>query len=274
MKKFVAVILILCAVLTYRFYFYHSSEPRVLRIGVECDYPPNNWEEQRESDSNVPLVNKPGSYAEGYDVQIAKYVAKEIHATLEVKKLAWDDLLKAINDGEIDAVFSGMLDTAKRKETAIFSTPYDVEKTEYTVIINTASKYAGARTLNDFSGAKFVAQKNTNLDDAIGHIPGVIHMTPVNSVQEMLNAVINGEADGSVINLDTGRSYEAAHKNLKIIRFNDSNNLLQDFNGICAGVHKGDTKLLKEINDAIKKLSKHDKQLIMDQVISRLWRSL
>ena len=272
MKKFIAVILILCAVLTYR--FYRSAEKRVLRIGIECDYAPNNWEEKRESTSNMPLANHPGFYAEGYDLQIAKHVAHELNAELEVKKIAWNDLLRALNDGEIDAIFSGMLDTSKRKDSAAFSVPYDVVKTEYTVLINTASKYANAKTLNDFSGAKFIAQRHTNLDDAIDQMPGVIHMTPVDTIPEMLYAVINGDADGTVINLDTGRSYEASHNNLKVIRFPEYNGFKLDFNGICAGVRKGDNKLLKEINDSISKLSKHDRQLIMDSVISRLWRNL
>ena len=272
MKKFIAVFLILCALLAYK--FYNPAKTRVLRVGMECDYAPNNWEENKSSDSNVPLVNNLGFYAEGYDLQIAKHVAKELNATLEVKKIEWNNLLKALNDGEIDAVFSGMLDTPQRKDSAAFSIPYDVVKTEYTVMINTASKYAHAKTLNDFSGAKFVAQKDTNLDNAIDHIPGIIHMPPVDTVSDMLNAVINGEADGTVINLDTGRSYEASHSNLRVIRFNENNNFLQDFNGICAGVHKGDTKLLREINEAIGRLSKHDRQMIMDSVISRLWRNL
>lgn len=272
MKKFIAVILILCAVLTYK--FYHPAKSRVLRIGMECDYAPNNWEEKTQSDSNLPLANHPGFYAEGYDVQIAKHVAEELNAELEVKKIAWNDLLRALNDGEIDAIFSGMLDTSKRKDSALFSIPYDVVKTEYTVVINTASKYANAKTLNDFSGAKFIAQAHTNLDNAIDAIPGVIHMTPVNTVSEMLNAVVTGTADGTVINLDTGRSYEASHSNLKVIRFHERSNFLHDFNGICAGVRRGDTKLLNEINDSINRLSKHDRQLIMDGVISRLWRNL
>ena len=272
MKKFIAVILILCAVLTYK--FYHPAKTRVLRIGMECDYAPNNWEEKRETDSNMPIANHPGFYAEGYDLQIAKHIAEDLDAKLEVKKIAWNDLIRALNDGEIDAIFSGMLDTSTRKDSALFSVPYDVVKTEYTVVINTASKYANAKTLNDFSGAKFIAQAHTNLDNAIDAIPGVIHMTPVNTVSEMLNAVVTGTADGTVINLDTGRSYEASHSNLKVIRFHERSNFLHDFNGICAGVRRGDNKLLNEINDSISRLSKRDRQLIMDSVISRLWRNL
>ena len=272
MKKLIAVVLVICAILTYK--FYTPKKTRVLRIGMECDYAPNNWEEKKESDSNMPLVNHPGFYAEGYDLQIAKIVADSLNANLEVKKFAWGDLPKALNEGEIDAIFSGMLDTSKRREIAVFSEPYDITKTEYTVVINTATAYMNAKTLNDFAGAKFVAQAGTHLDDVIEQIPGVIHMTPVDTVSDMLDAVIKGEADGTVINLDTGRSYEASHNNLKVIRFPEGQGFKLDFNGICAGVRKGDTKLLGEINDSLKGLSRKDRQRLMDQVIVRLWKNL
>ena len=272
MKKLVAVVLVICIALAYK--FYNSEKTRVLRIGMECDYAPNNWEEKKESDSNMPLVNHPGFYAEGYDLQIAKIVADELNAKLEVKKVAWNDLFRALNEGEIDAIFSGMLDTSKRRENAMFTTPYDITKTEYTVVVNTASKYVNARTLNDFAGAKFVAQKDTHLDDAIDQIPGAVHLNPVDTVSEMLDALVKGEADCTVINLDTGRSYEATHNNLKVIRFPHGQGFKFDFNGICAGVRKGDTKLLNEIDDSIKGISKKERQKLMDQTISRLWRNL
>lgn len=272
MKKFIAVVLVICAVLTYK--FYTPSKTRVLRVGMECDFEPNNWEEKKESNSNVPLVNNPGFYAEGYDIQIAKLVAESLNARLEVKKVAWKDLPRALNEGEIDVIFSGILDTSKRREFVAFSEPYDITKTEYTVMINTDSKYVNAKTLNDFAGAKFIAQKGALYDDAIDQIPGVIHITPVDTVSEMLDAVLKGEADGTVINLDTGKSYEATHKNLKVIRFSEEQGFKLDFNGICAGVRKENTKLLTEINDAISSISMKDRQKLMDQVIGRLWRNM
>ena len=272
MKKYILLIVVLGIA---GFYLHdYFTEKRVLRIGVECDYVPNNWEDKQPSDFNFPIVNYQGSYADGYDLQIAKLVADRMNARLEVKKIAWGDLLSALNRGEIDAVFSGMLDTNERRNNAAFSDVYDVTRTEYTITVNSSSTYADAKKLSDFSGARLVAQKGTHLDAAIDQIEGVIHMPPVNTVTEMLNMVVNGEADGTVINLDTGRSYEASHNNLKVIRFPEGQGFKLDFNGICAGVRKGDTKLLGEINDSLKGLSRKDRQRLMDQVIVRLWKNL
>ncbi|MBQ6113495.1 MAG: transporter substrate-binding domain-containing protein, partial [Synergistaceae bacterium] len=88
-----------------------KTSKQVLRIGVECDYAPNNWEEKEPTDFNVPLSNFSGLYAEGYDIQMAKLVADKLNFNLEVKKIAWENLIPALQNGEIDAIFSGMLDT-------------------------------------------------------------------------------------------------------------------------------------------------------------------
>lgn len=272
MKKYIiAILVIIAAVFFAQKYF---GEKRVLRIGVECDYAPNNWLETIATESNAPIANEPGHYAEGYDIQIAKLVAEELNAELEVKRIEWNDLLDALNRGEIDAIFSGMLDTGERKEKATFSDVYDVVKTEYTIVVNTSSNYNNANTLEDFSGARLVAQKGTNLDTAINQIPGAVHLPPVDTVTEMLNEVINKRADGTVINYDTGQTYEKKHHNLKLIRFPEGKGFHIDFSGICAGVRKSDTKLLKDINDALSSISRNDRRKIMDRTIARAFKVL
>ena len=271
MKKYsLLVVFILCFVGWYLTHEYHGTK-RVLRIGVECDYAPNNWLETEATDTNVPIENEPGHYAEGYDIQIAKLVAEEMHAKLVVKKLAWNELTGALKRREIDAIFSGMLDTEERRRDADFSETYDVAKTEYTIVVNNSSRYRDAKTLDDFSEARLVAQKGTHLDDAIEQIPGAVHLPPVNTVSEMLNLVVLYNADGTVINLDTGHTYERKYDNLKMIRFPEGKGFHLDFNGICAGVRKGNAKLLKDINSALAKISKRDRQRIMDRTIARVF---
>ena len=266
MKKYVLLVVILCLA-SFFFARGHFAEKRVLRIGVECDYAPNNWLETEQTDSNYPIVNEPGHYAEGYDIQIAKRVAEEINATLEVKRISWSELLVALNRREIDAIFSGMLDTEERRKAADFSDTYDVAQTEYTIVVNTASPFRDAKTLGEFSGAKLVAQKGTLLDEVIAQIPGAVHVPPVNTVREMLSMVVDNEVDGTVINLDTGQTYERKHKNLKVIRFPVGEGFNLGFHGICAGVHKGNTKLLKEINSALAEISKRERKRLMDKVV-------
>ena len=270
MKKILFLLLLLGVGFYVHKYF---SEKRVLRIGVECDYVPNNWKEDQPSDSNFPIANHQGFYAEGYDIQIAKLVADELHANLEVRKIAWNDLLPALNRGDIDAIFSGMLDTEERRHNAAFSDVYDITRTEYTIAVNSDSVYAEAHRLSDFSGARLVAQKGTHLDAAIDQIESAIHMPPVNTVAEMLDMVVDGKADGTVINLDTGQSYMRIHPKLRVIRFPAGDGFKLNFSGICVGVRKKDTELLHEINAALSKISPRDRRMLMDRTIARAIRS-
>lgn len=67
-----------------------TNESNEFRVGMECAYAPNNWQESEATDSNVPVENVAGAYAEGYDVQIAKAIADGLGKELVIVKLSWD----------------------------------------------------------------------------------------------------------------------------------------------------------------------------------------
>lgn len=274
MKKY-TILLLLIVICVFAFAHFGGEKEKtpaklVLRIGVECDYVPNNWEERSPTDFSVPIKNHEGYHADGYDIQIAKLVAEKLGAVLEVYKIPWNSLITSLQKGEIDAIFSGMLDTKGRRRTISFTETYEVSKTEYAVIVNVNSFYANAKKITDFRGAKFTAQKSTNLYSAISQIPGAITLPAVDTVPDMLLAVTTGNADGSVINLDTGHSYELTYRNLKVIRFPENEGFRLDFSGICAGVRKNDTALAYRMNEALSTITRGERRRIMDGVISRI----
>ena len=63
-----------------------TNESNEFRVGMECAYAPNNWQESESTDSNVPVENVAGTYAEGYDVQIAKAIAEGLGKELVIVK--------------------------------------------------------------------------------------------------------------------------------------------------------------------------------------------
>ena len=264
MKKYIALLLlIVICVFAFAHFGGEKEKPPakfVLRIGVECDYVPNNWEERSPTDFSVPIKNHEGYHADGYDIQIAKLVAEKLGAVLEVYKIPWNSLITSLQKGEIDVIFSGMLDTKGRRRTISFTA----------VIVNVNSFYANAKKITDFRGAKFTAQKSTNLYSAISQIPGAITLPAVDTVSDMLLAVTTGNADASVINLDTGHSYELTYRNLKVIRFPENEGFRLDFSGICAGVRKNDTALAYRMNEALSTITRGERRRIMDGVISRI----
>jgi len=118
-----------------------NVEELPLRVGMECAYAPNNWEEDQLSDTNASIMNNPGFYAEGYDVQIARLIAESMNRKLEIVKIPWDGLLEALNRGQIDIIVSGMVDSREHKQAALFSDTYAVERTEYGLLVNGDSKF-------------------------------------------------------------------------------------------------------------------------------------
>ena len=178
-----------------------------LRVGMECAYAPNNWQESEASETNVPIENVPGAYAEGYDVQIARIIADQLGLELVVVKMDWDGLIEALNQGQIDAIIAGMADTESRKEAINFTSPY--HETVYALMVNAGTQYENATSLADFNGASVLGQKDTALDWTIDQIEGVNHLTAVASVPDMIARLQQGTCDAIVINLENAPGYLA-----------------------------------------------------------------
>ena len=96
----------------------------VLRIGMECGYDPFNWTQNTDVNGAVPIANNKGFYANGYDVQVAKYVATELGLTLEVYQYDWNALIPAVQSGTIDGIIAGMSPTAEREIEVDFTDCY------------------------------------------------------------------------------------------------------------------------------------------------------
>ena len=226
-----------------------TPEKKVLRIGMECAYAPNNWQESAASDTNLPIENVAGAYAEGYDVQIAKRICEQIGAEPVIVMLSWDGLIEALNQGQIDMIIAGMADTAERRQAINFSDPYHV--TEYGIMVNSGSPYEGAKSINDFAGASVLGQKDTQLDTVIDQMAGVEHLTPVSSVPNMISRLQEGTCDALVINVENSGSYLAANPNFVVIRFAEGNGFDLGFVGACVGIRLSDTDLLANVNTAL-----------------------
>ena len=93
-----------------------SEDKDTFVVGMECGYAPFNWQTSTKTDTSVKL-GKAG-YADGYDVQVAKKIAKKLGKKLVIKKTAWDGLIPALENDEIDAIVAGMTKDKDREEGA------------------------------------------------------------------------------------------------------------------------------------------------------------
>ena len=237
---------------------------------MECAYAPDNWEESTKTDTNIEEENNPGFYAEGYGVQVAKYISDQVGAEMKVVKLSWDGLIEALNNGQIDMIIAGMADTEERKQSVNFSTTYNVKKTQYQIMLKSDSKYANATQLSDFSGASILGQKDTLLDTVIDQIPGVNHVSPVASVPNMIDRLNAGTVDGIVIDENSAQAYLQTYPDLKVVSFEDGKGFELGFTGACVGLRKSDTDLLDKVNAALASLDTETRQKMMDTATAKM----
>lgn len=95
-----------------------------LKIAMECAYQPFNWTQTTAVNGAVAISGQSGSYANGYDVQVAKYIAAELGMALEIYAYEWDALIPAVQSGAIDGIIAGMSPTAEREESVDFTHCY------------------------------------------------------------------------------------------------------------------------------------------------------
>ncbi len=91
-----------------------GDEREVLKIGTEATYPPFSF---RDSESNEIT---------GYDVEIAREVAKRIGMKVEFVPTEWKGMFGALDTERIDMVANQVTITDERKQKYAFSEPYTV----------------------------------------------------------------------------------------------------------------------------------------------------
>lgn len=104
-----------------------ASTTGTLKVGMECAYEPYNWTELKSGTLGEVAISSEGKesqFANGYDVQVAQYVANKLGLKLEIYAMEWDSLLPAVQSGTIDAIVAGMSPTAERKQEIDFTDTY------------------------------------------------------------------------------------------------------------------------------------------------------
>ncbi len=236
----------------------------VIRIGMECDYAPFNWMVTDPTDTSEKIQS--GGYADGYDVYFSRMVAEALGVDVEVVKLEWEGLTLALESGTIDLIIAGMSPTPERKVTVDFTDPYYVG--EKCVILRKDSKYAGAKSINDFDGAVITHQHNNAFGELIDQMPGVTNDDRYSDTPRMVVAVESGEVDGFVDEVSVGMSVVNSNPELTYVVFEQGKGFTVDesdsVNAI--GCRKG-SDLVEFINGVLAKVSEDERLKLMEKAV-------
>lgn len=235
-----------------------TGDDNVIRFGCEAAYAPYEWKTSTETEYTLPIENLEGTYADGYDVQLMKAVAEKLGREPVVVNMSFLGLIAALNNGQIDAICSGMSATEDRKESVDFSDPY--LHSGVAIMVAKDSPWADATELADFEGASVLGQKSSLPDSVIDQIPGVNHLDPVDFIPESISRLLQGTVDAVVVDANNKEIYEKLYPDFTVVVFEEGKGF--DTPGVdpCIAVAKGDPQgILTAANEVIADLTE-DKQ--------------
>ena len=244
-------------------------EDGVLTVGMECAYAPYNWTQMDDSNGAVPIANNPGTYANGYDVMIAKKICEANGWELEVMAIGWDGLVPALNAGQLDAVIAGQSMTETRMQEVDMAGPYF-----YASIVCVAQKnspLASATGISQLSGSCTAQTGTIWYDSCLPQIPGAQLMPASETAPAMIMAVTSGTVDYICTDMPTAMGACATYDNLVILDFTGSEDNFQVDEGeinIGISVVKGNTFLLDAMNAVLGQMTVEDFNSIMNDAIA------
>lgn len=240
-----------------------------LVVGMECAYAPFNWTEYEANDNTLPIDNVNG-YADGYDIQIAKYLSQKLEIPVVIKKYEWEALLTGITIGDINCIIAGMSYSEERDLTIDFTNNYYTS--QMTVIVRKDSTLANITNIQELGGYKVVSQRATLTDDIIDQIQNVNHQTPLDSFNVAALAVSSGTADAMTAEYPVARAIVNANSNLTLVTFTKENGFtgLDDNElGVAVGIQEGNKELQDKINQALSELTEQERLNMMNAAIDR-----
>lgn len=239
-----------------------QKDENALVVGMECGYAPYNYTQKDDADGAVKISNAQG-YANGYDVMIAKKVAEKLGKTLVIEQYEFDSLINAVNAGSIDLIIAGMSPRADRMESIDFSDPY--YDGQLVIVVRKDGKFKDATCLDDFNGAKIVAQSGTYHDDVLQEQAaehGIIAETPLKTFPLMINALDSRAVDGYVAEEPGATADCATNKEFTFIKLENNStgfNVSDSDTKIAIGLKKGNAELRNNLNAALAEISEEER---------------
>ncbi|WP_317366874.1 transporter substrate-binding domain-containing protein [uncultured Tyzzerella sp.] len=213
-----------------------------LIIGTSADYAPREF--HMVIDGKDTIV--------GYDIDIAKEIAKDMGVELKIKDMSFEGLLPALNAEHVDMVVAGMVPTPERLEAVDFSITYgkstDVNDGQK-LVIKTKDKdlYTSIESLTD----KKLGVQKSGLQEQIAKSQvsnaKIIYLT---KIPNMVMDLKMGKVDAIILASDVAKNYVNKNPDLYITDIP----LTQETKGTGIAFKKGNSQLVKQTNSTLERL--------------------
>ncbi|WP_343551410.1 arginine ABC transporter substrate-binding protein [Pantoea sp.] len=211
-----------------------ASAAQTLRFATEASYPPFEFV---DSDNKI----------QGFDVDLANALCKEMDATCTFTNQAFDSLIPSLKFRRFDAVMAGMDITPDREKQVLFSKPYYDNSA---IFIAQKGKLADVAALK---GKRVGVQNGTTHQKYLSDKHSDITVVPYDSYQNAVLDLKNGRIDA--VFGDTAVVNEWLKQNTNLAPLGEKVTDKDYFGtGLGIAVRQGNTDLQGKFNAALEKI--------------------
>lgn len=221
------------------------KENKKITLATSPDYPPFEF-----------LISENGqSKIVGFDIELAKEIAKKIGVELEIKQMDFDALIPALKSGQVDMIITGMSPNEERKKYVDFSDIYFEGKNAVLVEEKNAKNFTDEQSLKD---KKIGVQKGSTQEVYVKDVLKKTDYKSLISIPDLVMDMKNNNIDAIILNDKVAKLNEGKYPNIKAVSLKLSNE--GDEEKMAVAVKKGDNKeFLEQINSVIKELNENKK---------------
>lgn len=222
-------------------------------LGTSADYPP--YEFHALIDGKDTIV--------GFDIAIAKEIAKDLGVELEIKDMSFDGLLAALVSGNIDMVIAGMTPDEERRKSVDFSDIYYSAIHGAVIRKADADKYGKdpASLADKMIGAQKGAIQVNIAKQQIKNVPeseldnNHSQIKELGTLPDLIMEVKNNKIEAVIAELPVAEAYVKANPDLTVADYS----FTDDAGGSSVAVKKNSPDLVEAINKTIARLQAEDK---------------
>ncbi len=219
-----------------------SNRQKVVMV-TSADYPPYEFRDTTKGNEII-----------GFDVDIAKYITKELGLELQITDTDFNGIIPALQSKRADFAMAGMTPTAERKKNVDFSDSYYEAKN--TIV---SLKGSNLKTPENLTGKEIGVQLGSTQEKAAKEFKNV-KLKSLNKTAEIIQEIKAKRIDGAIIEDTIAKGFINNNPDLEFntipnvgeagsaIAFPKGSSRVADFNGVLAQM-----KQSGEIENLVKK---------------------
>lgn len=216
------------------------QEAGVLKVSVSPDFAPYEFQDPSKSGQDVYV---------GADVEMIRYIAKELGVECEIVAMDFDTCLAAVTQNKVDCSINGYYPSEERRKTVDFTDPYFDDSKQ--VVVIKKENMDKFKTAADFKGETVAAQNGSAQDTIVKEDLSDAKEQLISKVTDGVQMVKSGKAAGVVLQNVVAESVVASDSSLAIAE----PTFVYDEAELVVAVKKGETELLDKMNEIIKKIN-------------------